>query len=155
MRIARGNRKGNALVEFAIGSSILIPCLAGTFQFGYGFYTYNRIESAIADGARYASLRTYRCLSVGDINKVKTAIRNVTVYGSPNPTNTSRRLVPELTVDRVAVDYRLNSLNIPLDVTVRANGVQINAVFARFTLRDKPRVTFPFIGRYAPEESEP
>jgi len=155
MKKLRGNRKGNALVEFALGTGILIPCLAGTFQFGYGFYTYNRIESAIADGARYASLRTYRCLSAGDINKVKEAIRNVTVYGSPKPTSSARRLVPELTVDKIAVDYRLNGKGIPLDVTVRASGVQINAVFARFTLRDKPRVTFPFIGRYAPEESEP
>lgn len=151
----RQTQKGNALIEFALGTGILIPCLAGTFQFGYGFYTYNRVESAIADGARYASLRTYRCLSSSDIAKVKDAIRNVTVYGSPYPGDGTRRLVRELTRENVVVEYRLNALNEPIDITVRARNVQINAVFTSFTLRDKPKITFPFIGRYAPEEAEP
>jgi len=152
----RTKQKGNALIEFALGAAVLIPFFVGTFAFGYGFYTYNRVQSSIANGARYASLRTYRCLSgTADIDKVKEAIRNVTVYGEPNKTADTKPLVNELTTENVVVAYQLNGLNEPMAVTVRANNVKINAVFTSFMLRQKPAVTFPFIGRYAPEESEP
>jgi Flp pilus assembly protein TadG len=152
MKLKR-RQKGNALIEFALASAILIPCFVGTFQFGYGFYTYNRVQSTIANSARYASLRTYRCKSSSDIEKVKQAIRNVAVYGKPDATGAAP-LVKELMVSNVDVIYELDSLNAPLAVTVNAKNVKIDSVFKAFILTNKPAVKFPFVGRYAPEESE-
>ena len=52
-------RAGNIMLEFAIGSSLLVAAFAGTFQFGYTFYAYNKLATAVNDGARYAALRPY------------------------------------------------------------------------------------------------
>jgi Flp pilus assembly protein TadG len=49
------DRAGNILVEFALGSGILVMAFVGTFQFGYTFLQYNNLENAVARGARYAS----------------------------------------------------------------------------------------------------
>ena len=46
------------MVEFALGSSLLVAAFTGTFQFGYTFYVYNNIETAVNNGAKYAALRT-------------------------------------------------------------------------------------------------
>jgi len=55
----RGNRRGNAILEFAIGSSMLIGVFSGTFQFGCTFLQYNKLQMAVADAARYAALQPY------------------------------------------------------------------------------------------------
>ena len=65
------SRRGNALVEFAIASTVLIPIFVGTFQFGYSFYVYNLISTQIRSGARYASLRTFRCSNSASIDTFK------------------------------------------------------------------------------------
>ena len=47
------------MIEFAIGSGVLLAAFSGTFQFGYTFLQYNNLENAVARGARYASLVPY------------------------------------------------------------------------------------------------
>ena len=81
MRTLRSRQRGNSLVEFAIASAILIPCMSGVFGYGYTFYTYNLLESSVANGARYAAFRTYRCMSSSDIDKGKLAIKNMILKG--------------------------------------------------------------------------
>ena len=56
----RKHQKGHAMLELAISAGVLVTCLAGTFQFGYTFYVYNQLVSAVGNGARYAAQRTYR-----------------------------------------------------------------------------------------------
>ena len=149
------SKRGNAMLEFALSASVLIPCLAGTFQFGYGLYTYNRLQSATGDGGRYAALRTYRCKSgATDLTKVQLAVQNMVVYGTPAPTGDSVPVVNGLTTGNVNVQFNLTS-GVPTSVTVNISSFTIDTVFTSYTLTGKPVVTFPYIGRYAPEESEP
>ena len=68
-------RKGNAILEFALAAGILVPAFAGTFQFGYTFYTYNQLVTAVGNGARYAAQRTYRTGSQ-DVERGNEAIRD-------------------------------------------------------------------------------
>src|SRR5437764_13162755 len=104
------SKRGNAMVEFALSAGLLIPCLAGTFQFGYGLYTYNRLQSAIDNGGRYASLRTYRTLAGStDTDKVALAVKNVVVYGTPSPTDTSVPAVNGIGTGNVNVAFTLIS----------------------------------------------
>ena len=44
-RKLRGNRKGTAIVEFALGSGVLLAVFAGTFEFGYTFLQYNQLQN--------------------------------------------------------------------------------------------------------------
>jgi len=82
------SRKGNALIEFALAATVLIPIFIGTFQFGYAFYVYNLMASQVRAGARYASLRTYRCGSSSSMTAFQTAVRNVVRFGNPSGTGT-------------------------------------------------------------------
>ena len=149
------SRRGSALLEFAIASIILFPCLAATFQFGYSFYVYNQLESAVSGGARYASLRTYRSLAGdADYAKIQTAVKNVVVYGNPAGTGTVQ--VPGLTTANVSVTYAPRTVGtIPTRVTVSVSSFAVDAVFKTYTFTGKPSVTVPYLGRYAPAESEP
>src|SRR5436190_17633496 len=80
------NRRGNAMVEFALASSLLIPIFLGTFQFGYTFYVYNLLSTQMRSGARFASMKAFQCAS-GDAN-YKQKVRNVVRYGNPAGTGT-------------------------------------------------------------------
>jgi Flp pilus assembly protein TadG len=146
-------RSGNAMIEFAISSAVLIPCMAGTFQFGFSTYQYNLLECAVSNGARYASTRTFRTLSgAADLDKFKAAVRNMTVYGVPagGATPVAKGLTPA----RIAVDVTLSS-GLPTYVKVSLINHQVDAVFTTFNFNGKPAVTYPYVGRYAPNESEP
>ena len=118
-------------------------------------YTYNRLQSATGDGGRYAALRTYRCKSgATDLTKVQLAVKNMVVYGTPAPTGDSVPVVNGLTTGNVNVQFNLTS-GVPTSVTVDISSFTIDTVFTSYTLTGKPVVKFPYIGRYAPEESEP
>jgi Flp pilus assembly protein TadG len=143
------------MLEFAVSAGVLIPCLAGTFQFGYGLYTYNKLQSAVDEGGRYAAIRTYRTLAgTTDTDKVKLAIKNVVVYGTPSPTDSSAPVVTGLGTGNVDVAFTLSS-GAPTSVTVNVSSFAIDTIFTSYTLTGKPVVTFAYTGRYAPKESEP
>src|SRR5580698_10976344 len=81
----RRNQSGHAMIELAVCAAVMVSCLAGTFQFGYTFYVYNQLVSAVGNGGRYAAMRTYRAAATKDVDKGAQAIRNMVVYGDPVP----------------------------------------------------------------------
>src|SRR5258708_3101844 len=98
------SRRGNAVLEFGLASLVLIPMFLGTFQFGYTFYVYNLMTTQVHAGARYASMRTFRCGTTGSITNFKNHVKNVVMYG--NPSGTGDNLVPGLT-DLTKVDVQI------------------------------------------------
>lgn len=157
MRHARyRRRRGNAFIEFALAAGLLLPVMMGTFQFGYTFYTYNLLQSAVSNGGRYAAYRTYRSLAgQTDVNKFRLAVQNMTVYGSPSPASNSVPVVKGLKPADIDVLFTLTATQIPTTVTVRVKSYTVNGVFGKYTFNGYPTFTVPFLGRYAPEESEP
>src|SRR3954454_22859515 len=99
-QLTRG-RKGNSLVEFALAATVLIPIFIGTFQFGYAFYVYNLMSSQVRAGARYATMRTYKCGNSSSMTAYSTAVKNVVRYG--NPTGTGSVIEPGLLDNEVSV----------------------------------------------------
>ena len=51
------SQKGHAMIELAVSAGVMVTFLAGTFQFGYTFYVYNQLVSAVGDGGRFASVK--------------------------------------------------------------------------------------------------
>ncbi|MGQ9918169.1 MAG: TadE/TadG family type IV pilus assembly protein [Bryobacteraceae bacterium] len=155
-RATNSCRRGNAFIEFALAAGILLPVMMGTFQFGYTFYTYNVLESAVSNGGRYAAYRTYRSLSgQTDVNKFRLAVQNMTVYGSPAPAASPVPVVKGLKPSDIEVLFTLTATQIPTTVTVRVRSFTVDGLFGKFTFKGYPTVTMPYLGRYAPEESEP
>lgn len=144
---ARSRQGGNSIVEFALAFTFLFSIMAGTFQFGYTFYIYNGLKSAVREGARYASLRTYDTNSSGFSSSYGNAVKRMTVYG--NVEGTGNPVVKGLTVSNV--DLRVNFVSgVPATVQVSIKNYDLDTVFKRFRF-NKPLAVFPYSGRYAPD----
>ena len=109
----------------------------------------------MGNGGRYAAMRTYRAATPKDVEKGAQAIRNMVVYGDAQPGLDAAPVVANLKPENVDVHWVLDPSGAPsaVDVSVRTFGV--DAVFKKFTFTGRPGVEFPFVGKYAPAESEP
>ncbi len=143
----RQRTRGSAMVEFALAFTLLFPVLTGAFQFGYAFYVYNEMQTAVRAGARYASWRTYDSDTATPSAGYLDAVRNVVVYG--NPAGGTQPVTPGLTPANVTVTVTFE-LGVPRHVTVAVDSYTTNAVFRTFEFREKPKVTVPYSGRWDP-----
>lgn len=141
------HRRGNALVEFALAVGLLLPMLFGTFEFGYAFYTYNRLIAAVREGGRYASLRTYDSSTTTPSDTYSTAVKNAVVYGDPSGNGTP--IVSGLATGNVGVTMTMSS-GVPDMVTVSLTSFTIDTMIKTFNLANKPSAAFRFEGTYAP-----
>lgn len=143
----RHRSRGSAMVELALSVGLLVPSLTGTFQFGYAFYTYNRLIVAVRGGARYASLRTYDSSTSTPSDNYLAAVKNVVVYG--NPVGGSEPVVPGLSTAQVAVSVTMTN-NTPDTIVVSLASFTVNTVVKTMTWSGKPAAAFRFEGRYSP-----
>ena len=137
------------MVEFAIGASLLATVFGGTFSWGYSFDRCNQLEAEVNAGARLAALRNYDAVSTTPSSAFSTAVKNVVVYGTPSPANGATAVLPGLTTSNVTltVDF---ALGVPTGMTVAITGYQINGLFRRVTLTNKPRVRYSFQALWNP-----
>jgi hypothetical protein len=159
IRTKHAGQRGQAMIELAFSAGVMIACLAGTFQFGYTFYVYDELVSAVGNGARYAATRTYRAASPADVEKGKDAIRNLVVYGNSQPAPGAAPVAPNLKPENVQVSWvmsdKAEGAGAPTAVDVSIVKYSVGAMFGSFTIDHRPLAEFPFVGRYAASESEP
>ena len=135
------------MIEFALSFGLLFSVFSGVFQFGYAFYVYNSLESAVRSGVRYASLRTYDSATATPSSAYLTAVRNMVVYG--NPAGGGQSVALGLTPANVTVTVPMPN-KVPALVVVGISGYKIDGVVGSFKLTKKPQATFPYMGRWAP-----
>jgi Flp pilus assembly protein TadG len=135
-------QRGSAILEFAIGAMVFWMSFYGVFQFGYAFYVYNNLVSAVDAGAYYAAYRDYDSATSIPSDAFKNAVKNMVVYGSP-ATGTNA-VAPGLTTAEVNVGVSFSN-GIPSQITVSLSNYSLNAVFTTFTL-NKPTATYPYLG---------
>lgn len=143
----RRRQRGGAVIEFALAFVVLVPLFLGAFQFGYAFYVYNQIQTAVRAGARYASLATYDSASATPTANFSSAVQNTVVYGSPD--GGTDPVVPGLTPSDVILTVQFLN-DIPAYVTVGVATHRANAVVAIVQVKDKPFLTVPYTGRWDP-----
>ena len=148
---ARDRQSGNVIIEFAIGSSILIFVLTGTFQFGYTFYQYNLLKNAVNNGASYAALRTYDSNSSTPSSAFTTAVKNMVVYANPaGGTSPVTRGLATSNVNLAVGWSTTGSGGTPISMTVSINNYTIAAAVSSTALTNKPSATYQYTGIYAP-----
>ena len=146
LRLAR-NRAGSIMIEFALGSGVLLAAFTGTFQFGYTFLQYNNLANAVARGARYASLVPYDSATTTPSTAFQAAVQNMVLCGSP--ATCASPVLSGLTTDNVILTVTFTN-GVPSGMKVAINGYTINSVFATTTLTNKPQVTYAYQGIWAP-----
>ena len=139
----RPTLRGNVMVEFALGSALVLVILAGVLEFGYSFYIYNSFQSSVRDAARYASIRPYDLSSGQDW---QSAVKNMALYGDPTADGSGIPMIPHLSLAQITVTGTPTG-SVPDDVSVQIDGVTINTFFRKLTLNGNPRATFRFMGR--------
>ena len=148
------------MIEFALSSLVLVAMFIATFQFGYAFFVYNRLQTAVRNGARYASVRTFRAADSTSITKFKTAVQQMVVYGNSAAVSGSA-VVPGLTASNVTVkitDAGGNDAGIavmPDKVQVYVSSYTLDALFRTYSFTSKPYENFPYVGVWLPTFSEP
>jgi hypothetical protein len=145
------------MIEFALGSGILLTAFTSTFQYGFIFYQYNAILNAVNNGAHFGALQNYTTTSASPVPAAfSTAVKNMVVYGDPTGTNTTP-VVKGLTTNNVTITIgsigSSGTTFLPTSVTVAITGYTINAVVGSFTLTGKPSVTYTYQGMYCPVAS--
>jgi len=141
------SRRGSAILEFAIGSGVLLAAFTGVFQFGYAMIQYNRLISAVSQGARYAAVVPYDSATLTPSAAFLAAVRNMVVYGSPAAGTTPA--VGGLTTSNVGLTVTFTN-GVPTAMTVFISGFTIDSLFGTSALTNKPKVTFPYEGVWAP-----
>ena len=154
--LGRQNQRGHAMIELALSAGVMVASLAGTIQFGYTFYIYNELVTAVGNGGRYAAMRTFRAAGSRDIEKGKAAIRNMVAYGDSRPAPDALPQAANLKPEQVQVDWVMDESGArPVAINVSIVDYTVDAAFGMFRFTGKPAVEYPFVGRFAPSESEP
>ena len=140
----RRQERGHAMLELAISAGVMVSCLVGTFQFGYTFYTYNQLVTAVGNGARYAAQRTYRSGKRGRRTRQRSHSQHGGLWG---PATRAR-----LRTGGSEADARskwtcagiLAGDGAPVNVNVAIKGYTMDAIFRSFTFDGRPAVEFPY-----------
>jgi Flp pilus assembly protein TadG len=140
-------RRGNAIIEFCVGSGLLMAAFSGCFELGYTMLEYNRLVTAVAQGARYAAVIPYDSATASPSAAYVTAVQNMVLYGSPSAG--SAPVVNGLTAGNIAVAVTFAN-GVPAAASVSISGYTVNALFRSHLLSGKPQATFPYVGVWAP-----
>lgn len=141
------------MVEFALGSGILVTIFVSTFQFGYFFYQYNLLVNAVNNAAHFAAMQIYDSNTTTPSSAWKTAVQNMVLYGDPTGTNTTLQ-VKNLTTSNISITVGSSGSGTtftPTSMTIAITGYTIDGVTGKYTLTGKPAVTYPFQGMYCPD----
>lgn len=137
-----GDKRGNVAIEIALSFPLMFVVMIGSFTFGQGLFTYNMLHTSIRSAARYGSLAPYD-LPNGSVWKQE--VKNMAVFGDPNPDAEEQGLIPGLGVENVTVSVQMENGE-PDRLTVSVDNFTITGPFQDFTV-SRPDITFPFLGR--------
>ena len=151
MRIGRRRRtSGNVMVELTLSMMALAPLFLGAATFGYTFYVYSKLVSAVRTGSRYASTIKYDSATTTPTSSFLSAVRKMTVYGDPDANIASAiPVVSGLAIANVNLTVTFTS-GAPSGMTVAITGYEVPSYPARITLNNKPYAWFPFTGQWGP-----
>jgi len=138
--------RGVAIVEFGVGAGLLLAAFSGTFAIGYALIRYDQLVTAVAQGARYASMAPYDSQTATPSASYSSAVKNMVLYGSPVQGSAA---LGGLTAANVNLVISFSN-GVPASVEVSLTGYTINALFQAFRLTGKPRVTYPYQGVWTP-----
>jgi Flp pilus assembly protein TadG len=108
----RHTERGAALVEFSIAATAVLLALFGVIEFGRLLWTHNALKDAARRGTRYAIVRKNDAAGTA-------AVKNMVIYGDPNPPGGAKPVVEGLTAANVDVQYQnFNGLQLSSRATV-------------------------------------
>jgi Flp pilus assembly protein TadG len=93
----KGDERGAALLEFAIGATIFVSAMFGVLEVGRLLWVHNSLTDATRRAARYA-------VNQGMSTSAQTGAKNMAVYG--NAAGAGQPLAPDLSAAQVKITYQ-------------------------------------------------
>jgi Flp pilus assembly protein TadG len=93
----KGDERGAALLEFAIGATIFVSAMFGVLEVGRMLWVHNSLTDATRRAARYA-------VNQGMSTGAQTGAKNMAIYG--NAAGAGQPLVPNLSASQVKITYQ-------------------------------------------------
>lgn len=157
VRKNNGGERGSTILEFALGWTVLWLLFSGVFTFGYAFYVYNILQTAVSNAAALATRMPY---DSSNISNFATQVSKAAIYSDINGTTpvlnglnwsacTQSSNVWTCGNAKVTIGYVTGSdgsTQVPTDVTVAISGYTANVVFRSFSFNGKPRATTAYLG---------
>ena len=141
-RPLKNSQRGGAMIEFAISWVVIWLVFTGVYQFGYSFYVYNALQTAVSDAAQLGAKMNY---DTDSPSLFTTSLTNMVVYGDTTVPQNGKAIVLGLTAANVSVSVNPSSA-MPTDVTVMIQNFQVDALFTKYTFNGKPRATAAYQG---------
>ncbi len=142
-------RRGSSMLEFALGSGLLVAACTATFQYGYIFYQYNTLKNAVGAGARWAAMAAYNSPNTTAASDFETKVKNMVVYGQPVAGNSP--VLPRLTTSNVQLQVVFAN-EVPTVMKVSITGYTIDGIFGSMNCTNKPAVNYAYQGIWAPNQ---
>jgi len=146
-----GDERGSGLVEFAFGFSVVVLAFVGLAQLAISMSLYQDLVSAVQAGARFAATAPFGEPSRDFI----TPVRNMVLYGTPEPASSPRAAVGGLKEDNVTVHWKRDAAGVPESVTVAVTGYQLPALLRLFRFTNTPSATCAYTGAWKPAPRAP
>lgn len=108
---AMGDRRGGAIIEFAVAMPVFVMLLFGIFEFGRMLWIQNALHYSVQQAARCASVNATTCGSTSAIRSYAASIAGANIPSSAF-TVTLSASCGSVTGDKVTASYPL-SLNVP------------------------------------------
>ena len=118
----RRGERGTQLVELALVMPVLMAFFVATAEFGRYFHSYSTLAKATRAGARYLATTPIKTAGGpnGGTNATEDAkAKRLVVYGDPNASDSSKPVVPGLTLSNVELNRSGAHATVPETVTVR------------------------------------
>jgi len=138
------SRRGSSVLELAVCLPLLVALASGVFTYGYSFYVYHGLQQTVRGGARYGSVADF---DGPDGSNFTAAVKNVTVYGTIDPAQQDKPLLPGLTTGHVNVTFVVDSAGLPTEIRVEVLDYSVSTVWQSMRFHQKPRSTFPYQGQ--------
>jgi Flp pilus assembly protein TadG len=136
------------MIEFALGSILLVTMFTGSFRYAYSFYQYNILQNSVRAAAQFAQQAAYGSSTTAVPSCYSDPIKNIIIYGDPNSIS-GTPVLPGLGTSNISINMTFVS-GAPSSVTVGISSYTLNAILGSSTLTNKPQVTMPYIGRWSP-----
>jgi Flp pilus assembly protein TadG len=135
------------MIELSFCLPILVGLALATLQLGYSFYMYGKLEQAVRNACRYASLRNYASATTTPDSAFLTAVKNAAVYA--NPGGGADPVAPNLTPQNISVTVSFKN-GVPALVTVAITNYALPQIIGSVPLTGKPSAQFPYLGIFMP-----
>lgn len=138
--------KGSALIEFAFALALLVPLMAGGWQFYEAYLRVEEIQQAAIRGVEYGSVLPYDSTTEAPAPEFERAIENIMLYR--NAEGTGAKVLPGLRRDMINVTMHFESGR-PASLTVSVSGFKMPIPGGGLLLQGRPQASYPYRGYWA------